>query len=290
VTPTRVARVRRALRSAPPLSRLVVVSVIVLVALVGARRLGPGSQAPFVGPAPNTVNAKVTSFTNTRPAINGSTRPPLVPAAERAVERLAATSRPSADGHAHSSGHVFGRAPEATLSPAEADRFAQQWAAAKAAIPNLDTTAKAAAAGYVLSSLSAPGVGVHWVNWQLIARPFDPARPAMLLFTNKQGIDHLVGFSYWVQGAHPPAGFAGTNDRWHTHAGLCVVNGWVEREEVPAPADCPGSWLAGGDLWMLHAWVVDRYSNRWGLFAQANPKLCPTGPVPDIASCTPDRG
>ena len=224
MTPTRVARVRRALRSAPPLSRLVVVSVIVLVALVGARRLGPGSQAPFVGPAPNTVNAKVTSFTNTRPAINGSTRPPLVPAAERAVERLAATSRPSADGHAHSSGHVFGRAPQATLSPAEADRFAQQWAAAKAAIPNLDTTAKAAAAGYVLSSLSAPGVGVHWVNWQLIARPFDPARPAMLLFTNKQGIDHLVGFSYWVQGAHPPAGFAGTNDRWHTHAGLCVVN------------------------------------------------------------------
>ena len=64
----------------------------------------------------------------------------------------------------------------------------------------------------------------------------------------------------------------------------------VEREDVPAPADCPGSWLAGGDLWMLHAWLVDRYSNHWGLFAQANPKLCPTGPAPDIASCTPDRG
>ena len=279
---------RRAVRSAPPLSRLVVVSILVVVALVGARRAGNDGPAPFVGPAPST--ADTASVARTRPGLNGSSRPALVPAAQEAVERLAATSRLSADGRAHSSGHVFGRAPEATLSPAEADLFAQQWAAARAAIPAFDTTEKAAAAGYVLSSTAAPGVGVHWVNWKLISQPFDPAHPAMLLFANKRGSDQLVGFSYWVQSAQPPAGFAGTNDRWHTHAGLCVVNGWVEREEVPAPADCPGSWLAGGDLWMLHAWVVDRYSNRWGLFAQANPKLCPTGPVPDIASCTPDRG
>lgn len=282
---------RRAVRSAPPLSRLVIVSilVLVLVALAGARRVGDGSSAPLVGPAPSTVSP-VNSFATTRPAINGSSRPPLVPAAEQAVERLAATSVPSAGGHAHSSGHVFGRAPEARLTPAEADRFAQQWAAAKAAVPALDTTAKAAAAGYVLSSTPAPGVGVHWVNWQLIAQPFDPARPSMLLFSGPLGSQHLVGFSYWVQSAHPPAGFAGTNDRWHTHSGLCVVHGWVEREEVPAPADCPGSWLAGGDLWMLHAWLVDSYPNRWGRFAQANPTLCPTGRVPDLASCTPDLG
>jgi hypothetical protein len=178
----------------------------------------------------------------------------------------------------------------AELSPADADRFAQQWAAAKASVPSVDTTAKAAAAGYVLSSTPAPGVGVHWVNWPLISQPFDPARPAMLLFTGPLGNEHLVGFSYWVQGTYPPDGFAGSNDQWHTHAGLCVVNGWVEREGVAAPTDCPGSWLAGGDLWMLHAWMVDGYPNRWGRFAQTNPTLCPTGRVPDLASCTPDRG
>jgi len=282
--------VRRALGSAPPLSRLVVVSAIVLVALVAARSASDGAPAPFVGPAPSTSGTALTSVPGTRPAINGSSRPPLPPAAEQAVERLAATSQPSGDGHAHGGGHVFGPVPSAELSPADAGRFAQQWAAAMATVPSIDTTAKAAAVGYVLSSTPAPGVGVHWVNWQLVSQPFDPAHPSMLLFTNKQGIDHLVGFSYWVQSTYPPDGFAGSNDQWHTHAGLCVVNGWVEREEVPAPADCPGSWLAGGDLWMLHAWVVDRYANRWGLFAQANPKLCPTGQVPDIASCTPDRG
>lgn len=282
---------RRAVPSAPPLAGLAVVSIVVLAALVGVRRLGPGGAASPVGPAPSTVDTTVTtSVAPSRPAVNGSSRPPLPPAEQLAVERLAATSQPSADGHAHPSGHLFGPAPEAPLSPTDAERFAQQWAAAKAAIPSLDTPVKAAAAGYVLSSTPAPGVGVHWVNWQLISQPFDPARPAMLLFSGLPGKEELVGFSYWVQGAYPPDGFAGTNDQWHTHAGLCVVNGWVEREGVPAPTDCPGSWLAGGDLWMLHAWVADRYPNRWGRFAQTNPTLCPTGRVPDLASCTPDLG
>ena len=54
--------------------------------------------------------------------------------------------------------------------------------------------------------------------------------------------------------AHPP--------------GLCVVRGWVEREEVRAAPLCPGNWLQGDDLWMLHAWVVPDVRNRWGRFAQ----------------------
>ncbi len=47
-----------------------------------------------------------------------------------------------------------------------------------------------------------------------------------------------------------------------------------------------GSWLAGGDPWMLHAWVVPRWTDMWGPFATLNPKLCP--PVvstPGIARC-----
>ena len=110
-----------------------------------------------------------------------------MPAAEQAVERLAATSGPPPTVTLTAAATCSARAPEATLSPADADRFAQQWAAAKAAVPSFDTTAKAAAAGYVLSSTSAPGVGVHWVNWQLISQPFDPARPAMLLFAEQAG-------------------------------------------------------------------------------------------------------
>jgi hypothetical protein len=112
----------------------------------------------------------------------------------------------------------------------------------------------------------------------------------MLLFSAMRGVDRLVGYSYWVQADRAPDGFAGPNDVWHTHSGLCVVNGWVEREEVPDATLCPGSWLAGGDLFMLHAWIIPDLPNRWGRFAQANPTLCPTGRVPDLASCNPDTG
>ena len=150
--------------------------------------------------------------------------------------------------------------------------FAAEWSTAQTAAAQFPTIAAAEAAGYVLSSVPAPGVGVHYVNWELIAQPFDPARPSMLLFSGT----HLVGFSYWVESTTEPAGFAGPNDQWHTHHGLCVVNGWVEREDVATAAECPGTLLEGSNLWMLHAWVVPAYKNRWGQFALTNPTLCPS--------------
>ncbi len=225
--------------------------------------------------------------------MNGSSRPPLPAPAQRAVEQLAATSQPGdGAGHAHDAegGHLFGPAEEVELAPADAERFTDQWARAVASTAALDTTEEAAAAGYVLSSTRAPGVGTHWVKWELISQPFDPARPSMLLFSAVRGVDRLVGYSYWVQAPSAPEGFAGSNDAWHRHAGLCIVNGWVEREGVERVAECPGSWLAAGDLWMLHAWTMADFPNRWGRFAQANPTLCPTGRVPDLASCHPDTG
>jgi hypothetical protein len=62
------------------------------------------------------------------------------------------------------------------------------------------------------------------------------------------------------------------------------VNGWIDREQ--APPSCPGAWLAGGDLWMLHAWVVPGWENRWGDFASVHPGLCPSPrDAPDLARC-----
>ena len=271
---------------------VVSVAVATLLAMVAVR--DPDRSPPSYSPSP-PANPTLTGTAAglPRPGVNGSTRPPLPPAAQRAVERLAATSRSlEGTGHEHdgTAGHLFGPAKETALSPVDEVRFNSQWARAIHRTAALDTVEEAAAAGYVLSSARAPGVGVHWVNWELISRPFDPARPSMLLFSSARGVDRLVGFSYWVQADREPDGFAGPNDVWHTHSGLCVVNGWVEREGVADAAQCPGSWLAGGDLWMLHAWTVPDFSNRWGRFAQANPSLCPTGRVPDLASCRPDTG
>ena len=64
------------------------------------------------------------------------------------------------------------------------------------------------------------------------------------------------------------------------------MNGWVDREKAATPQDCAGEFLAGSDLWMLHAWVVPAAPNRWGPFATLNPALCPADyAVPDIARC-----
>ena len=161
------------------------------------------------------------------------------------------------------------------MSPAEQDELDRQWETAVAAAARLDTAAKANAAGYFIASTNAPGVGVHFVNWELIDKPFDPAAPSMLLFDMSGADPVLAGFSYWLRSDVPPAGFAGANDHWHQHSGLCIVNGWVDREEVEGPSLCGGSYLGGRDLWMLHAWVAPGFANRWGDFVDTNPLLCP---------------
>ena len=136
------------------------------------------------------------------------------------------------------------------------------------------------------ASSPGAGIGTHWVLWSQIAKPFDPAHPAMLLFDERKQPAVLVGYSYWLQSATEPVGFAGGNDQWHQHTGLCVVNGWVDREEAASPAQCAGTFLAGGDLWMLHAWVVPDFPDQLGRFSTFNPILCPPAVgTPDISRC-----
>ena len=188
---------------------------------------------------------------------------------------------------AHDHGHGdTGVEPEYPLFTGDAATFANQWLRAVASVPNFDTVEKATALGYVRASTPSAGVGTHYVLWPQIAKPFDPAHPAMLLFDERRRPAVLVGYSYWLQSPTEPEGFAGYNDHWHQHTGLCVVNGWVDREEAAGPAACAGTYLAGGDLWMLHAWVVPGYRNRNGRFANTNPALCPSKyGTPDILRC-----
>jgi hypothetical protein len=208
-----------------------------------------------------------------------------------AIDALAAAASPQPpDPHTGHHGHGGG-APVSTsqLTSAERETFEAQWAAAVAAVTGLDTPEEATASGYTRAAVFGPGVGVHWVNWTLIDAPFDPARPAMLLFDERRGRNDLIGFSYWLRTDHPD-GFAGMNDVWHRHTDLCIVNGWVDRERSASVDDCAGSFLAGADLWMLHAWVVPELPNRWGDFSVLHPALCPPAAgAPDIARCFEPR-
>jgi hypothetical protein len=164
--------------------------------------------------------------------------------------------------------------PEQPLGGADAELFARQWAAAVAASADLATPELARDAGYAQVSPQQRGVGTHWINWTLVDAPFDPARPSMLLFDQTPGQPaHLIGFSYWVRSLSEPAGFAGPNDAWHSHLGLCFVMGTLYLEGVASALACPGLWLNGNDLWMLHAWVVPDMPNADGRFAPANPAI-----------------
>jgi hypothetical protein len=206
------------------------------------------------------------------------------PSEQAAIERLGASAAPGPEfpgGHGHP-----GRALEYPLFTGQQAELEHEWLRAIASIPDVDTVAEAAARGYVRAAAPGSGVGTHWVLWSQIAQPFDPARPAMLLFDERRPTPRLVGFSYWVQSDDEPAGFAGPFDGWHQHDGYCVVNGWVDREGVPSSEQCAGTYLAGGDLWMLHAWVVPQWENPHGRFAEFHPALCPSSATaPDVALC-----
>jgi hypothetical protein len=153
------------------------------------------------------------------------------------------------------------------------------------AIPSRDTEAEAAALGYI-RRLHRRGHRHTLGPVVQIAKPFDPAMPSMLLFDERRDPAVLVGYSYALQSPTLPEGFAGPNDHWHQHRGLCVDNGWVVAEQASGTDACDGTYIAGGDFWMLHSWVVPGWENRKGEFAPFNPKLCPPNVgTPDVNRC-----
>jgi len=76
-----------------------------------------------------------------------------------------------------------------------------------------------------------------------------------------------------------PQGFAGTNDIWHYHTNVCIVNGANGAIDTPFGADTTVTQkmcksVNGGLLqrtqWMLHAWVVPGYDSPEGVFSHDN--------------------
>jgi hypothetical protein len=210
------------------------------------------------------------------------------PAAER--DSIVALGNSDAGPPEGEAGHHHGHDMPAgnPLTSDEQAIFDAQLALARKAIESRDTIDEASALGYVLASAPIGGIGAHYVRWSQIAQPFDPAVPSMLLFDVRADPAALVGFSYAVQSDDTPDGWAGGNDHWHRHRGLCIDenSGWVIREGMSSAVGCEGTYVAGGDVWMLHAWVVPRYENLDGFFAVFNPKLCPpSAGTPDISRC-----
>jgi hypothetical protein len=118
--------------------------------------------------------------------------------------------------------------------------------------------------------------GVHVVDWRLVTKRFDAAHPSMVIYESTEPSAPIVALSYVVESVgHQPAGFAGPNDRWHRHRGLCFKDGLLEPTAFKDPDKCAllaGRYLSGETLWMLHAWVAPGPKNPWGVFAIVNPR------------------
>ncbi len=184
-------------------------------------------------------------------------------------------SAPVPEGDDHDHDHDVDSAPARELTPEEQRVFDEQWAAATGSVHRYDTIAEVEAAGYVLASANSDGAGVHYVKWSIVDRPFEPSEPSMLLFDELVSGEEmgLIAYSYWVTSDGPPDGFVGDADSWHRHLGVCFVNGYIKGEGIPRER-CPGDWVNGMDLWMLHAWVVPGVENEYGIFHNVNPLLC----------------
>jgi hypothetical protein len=185
-------------------------------------------------------------------------------------------STPLAGPVVHGAHTLGGVEPPISLDRATTAALAREITISVDAGCRLRTTADAARAGYVKEAAYEDGVGSHWTNWSLVDKPFDPARPSMLLYAPHNGTDELVAFSYWLRsdGSDGPAGYSGNADHWHRHFGQCFDDHGILKAEQVQPSACKGHWINGKDIWMLHAWIVPGKANAWGLFATANPTLC----------------
>jgi len=186
------------------------------------------------------------------------------------------------EGNSH--GHSGPAAQQVITDPATRTLLAQQLATARAAALKYPTAADAIAAGYRRITTYIPCIAAHYINIRLIDKTFDPAAPEMLLFDGNGPDARIVGLSYYVSGVSTaPEGFAGPNDLWHQHIGLCVsVAGVVIGGTQLTAEECAargGIKADGSTAWMVHAWVVPGWESAWGTFSGEHPELGLTPPA-----------
>jgi hypothetical protein len=146
-------------------------------------------------------------------------------------------------------------------------------------IAAMPTAADATAAGYMQVTPYVPGIGAHYLNvGRLLDGTFKPGEPEMLLYNGNEPTSVLVGLSYAVIGADPPAGFTGPNDVWHVHPSLCILGGFVVGPDQTPQEMCDSiggqkGRTFGESMWMAHLWQVPGWESSWGLFSGENPAL-----------------
>jgi hypothetical protein len=151
------------------------------------------------------------------------------------------------------------------------------------------TVKDAEAAGYRRAGPFLPGLGTHYVGGRTnrtgMLTDADILSPSTIIFDGASPDSPIAGFMYISVAAGPsarePEGFAGPNDRWHYHVGICLTpgsNGVTEAlgfDGSITESDCRargGNYIAATQ-YMLHVWTVPGYSSALGVFSHMNPAL-----------------
>ena len=150
----------------------------------------------------------------------------------------------------------------AQVTDTSAQGIARFVSRARAATERFKEREVAVAESYVKVGPDFPAMGEHWVNGELIMRgELDPARPAILTYTDVNGRPTLTGVVYALalkRGESPP--LLPTGAGWHDHVGS------VDEESLLFHHD----GHAGDDvrLVVMHAWIWQ--PNDAGMFVTDN--------------------
>ncbi len=180
----------------------------------------------------------------------------------------------AAGGHGHRGPTVTHAIEDAATRQLLATQLVQSRDAAMA----LPTLADAEAAGYRKVTTYLPCIGAHLMKFSFVDGTFDATQPEMLLYGGDDPTSPVVGLSYYVltDDGKAPEGFAGPNDPWHQHIGLCIRGGLVVGSEETTEEECKARGGVKGDgsnAWMNHVWSVPGWESPWGTFSGEHPEL-----------------
>lgn len=189
--------------------------------------------------------------------------------------------------------------PDQLLDPQTRAVLADQLTAARAVAMKYPTVADAERAGYhLVGGGYGPGAGAHYIGFGgggFGGGGFDPSKPPTLIYDGTSPTASVVGLMYLGigQNAAAPDGFAGTNDHWHRHSGVCLKGANVifpvDADVTLAQCSAKGGSYMKTTTWMVHAWVVPGWESPSGVFSHENPDLpCADGTfnTDAIGSCT----
>ncbi len=162
---------------------------------------------------------------------------------------------------------------------AECDQLDDELAQAKAIAMKYPHPGDAEAAGWTKVTGYVTGIAAHYMNFKYVDGTFNIDEPEMLLYDGTDPTSSMVGLSYYMihdSELEPTQGFAGPNDHFHRHIGLCVNDTGVIGDSTTTEEECTqrgGVKQGGSGGWMNHVWIVPGCESPWGMFSGASPLL-----------------